>query len=104
MKGVGGLCVALRQYDRTRENVLSGPQPALLPDGTRALPAARFRCWGLSLDPHYVGADKLWWYDGDSDHVAGWYCGLCWPPLENDDERWSLQEEIVRVDGLSRLF
>lgn len=81
------------------------PPDARLPNGNRGLPAARFPCWREDVfSPHFRPADRLYWYDGDEEYVAGWYCGLCWPPGPLEGQQWTLEDEIRERDALARLL
>ena len=77
---------------------------ALLADGRRGLPAARFPCWDTDMGLHHCSASDLWWFDGNDSRVPGWYCTHDWGTLFEGTPSWSLKDEILEVDGLGRLL
>ena len=90
---------------------ISGPyrqqmSDARLPNGNKGLPVAHFRCWDdLTFSPHFAAADNMYWYDGDEQWIAGWYCGMCYPEgLPEPSTVWTLAEEIMERDALYRLL
>ena len=70
----------------------------------KTVPLASFPCKDVqTISPHYVNADRLWWWDGYEYDEPGWYCSLCVFGKPGFEKKWTLLDELYERPRLISL-